>query len=153
MENIVQAISRDILCSAMRKMEAAELPIVLHVHDEAVAEVPAREADSALKTMLGIMAEPISWAPGLPLKGAGFVAPYYQKRLTMHDGELMIATAQSARAKTWKNAKTTWSKLVGKLTTAYHTHETMDEYKAMSKDDQSRIKDVGGFVGGYLKGR
>jgi len=78
-ENIVQAISRDILCSAMRKMEAAELPIVLHVHDEAVAEVPAREADSALKTMLDIMAEPISWAPGLPLKGAGFVAPYYQK--------------------------------------------------------------------------
>lgn len=63
----------------------------------------------------------------------------------------MIATAQSARAKTWKNAKTTWSKLVEKLTTAYHTHETMDEYKAMSKDDQSRIKDVGGFVGGYLK--
>jgi DNA polymerase len=78
-ENIVQAISRDILCSAMRKMEAAELPIVLHVHDEAVAEVPAREADSALKTMLDIMAEPISWTPGLPLKGAGFVAPYYQK--------------------------------------------------------------------------
>lgn len=63
----------------------------------------------------------------------------------------MIATAQSARAKTWKNKKTSWSKLVEKLTTAYHTHETVEEYKTMAKDDQSRIKDVGGFVGGYLK--
>lgn len=78
-ENVVQGISRDCLCDAMLKMEAAGLPIVLHVHDEAAVEVPTEGAEAALKTMLDIMAEPLPWAPGLLLKGEGFITEFYKK--------------------------------------------------------------------------
>jgi DNA polymerase bacteriophage-type len=78
-ENLCQAIARDCLCDAMRKIERAGLPIVLHVHDEAAVEVPTENAEAALKTMLGIMAEPLPWAPGLLLKGEGFITEYYKK--------------------------------------------------------------------------
>jgi DNA polymerase bacteriophage-type len=78
-ENLCQAIARDCLCDAMLKIENAGLPIVLHVHDEAAVEVPTENAEAALKTMLGIMAEPLPWAPGLLLKGEGFITEYYKK--------------------------------------------------------------------------
>jgi DNA polymerase bacteriophage-type len=78
-ENLCQAIARDCLCDAMRKIERAGLPIVLHVHDEAAVEVPTDQAEAALKTMLDIMAEPLPWAPGLLLKGEGFITEFYKK--------------------------------------------------------------------------
>jgi DNA polymerase bacteriophage-type len=78
-ENLCQAIARDCLCDAMLKMERAGLPIVLHVHDEAAVEVPTDQAEAALKTMLDIMAEPLPWAPGLLLKGEGFITQFYKK--------------------------------------------------------------------------
>lgn len=78
-ENITQAVARDILCVAMRRMDAAGLPIVLHVHDEVGADVPKESAQEALDTMLRIMAEPIDWADGLLLKGDGFITDYYKK--------------------------------------------------------------------------
>lgn len=67
--------------------------------------------------------------------------------------DLMLAIAVGASCQTlkWKNKEISWQALVDKLTTAYHTYETVDQYKAMSRDDQSKIKDVGGFVGGELK--
>ena len=37
------------------------------------------DSEDDLQTILNIMAEPLDWAPGLPLKGAGFCAEYYQK--------------------------------------------------------------------------
>jgi DNA polymerase len=49
------------------------------VHDEIVAEADADRAYDALNLMLEIMRTPISWAPGLPLKAAGFVCDYYKK--------------------------------------------------------------------------
>lgn len=66
-----------------------------------------------------------------------------------HDMELWVATANSRRAKTWKNKKVAWSWLVERMSATTRTSETLAEYKAMSRDDQSRIKDTGAFVGGY----
>ncbi len=64
---------------------------------------------------------------------------------------LGIATGKSRRETKWKNISITWPELVSKLSETVHTHETMNEYLAMKKDEQDTIKDVGGFVGGELK--
>lgn len=74
-ENVVQAISRDCLANAMMKLHMAGFEIVMHVHDEIVAEV---EGDR-LEEMLAIMREPIPWAPGLPMDAAGFISDFYMK--------------------------------------------------------------------------
>lgn len=66
-----------------------------------------------------------------------------------HDKELDIATGVSRKTKTWKNKPVKWSELLGRLEKTTRTAETVAEYKAMNRDQQSDIKDVGGFVGGY----
>lgn len=66
-----------------------------------------------------------------------------------HDKQLDIATGVSRKTKSWKNKKLHWSELLQRLTTTTRTPETLAEYKAMTRDQQSDIKDVGGFVGGY----
>lgn len=67
-----------------------------------------------------------------------------------YDKELEIATASSRKTKTWRNRKVKWSELADRLSKTTRTPETVAEYKAMKRDRQSDIKDVGGFVGGYL---
>jgi len=74
-ENITQAIARDCLAVSLMRIAYAGYKIVLHVHDEVGAEGYAHELDQ----MLDIMSQPISWAPGLPLKGDGFTTKYYKK--------------------------------------------------------------------------
>lgn len=74
-ENIAQAIARDCLEVALHR--GAHLPLILHVHDEIVAE--NQIGDGTLEEMLRIMGEPISWASGLILKGEGFTSNYYKK--------------------------------------------------------------------------
>lgn len=69
-----------------------------------------------------------------------------------HDGSLNIATGLNAQAKMWRNKKTQWSKLVEKLSEPTITNETYKQFMSASKADQGKIKDVGGFVGGYLSG-
>ena len=66
-----------------------------------------------------------------------------------HDKALDIALGNSRKTKTWKNKAMQWSELLGRLSKTTKTPETMAEYKAMNRDKQSEIKDVGGFVGGY----
>ena len=66
-----------------------------------------------------------------------------------HDKVLDIAFGISRKTKTWKNKPTKWSELLDRLARETRTSETLAEYRAMSKDKQSNIKDVGGFVGGY----
>jgi len=66
--------------------------------------------------------------------------------------KLQIATAHSRKAVTWKNKRVSWEKLMDKCSRVTYTSETQGEYMHMSKDEQSNIKDVGGFVGGYLNG-
>lgn len=67
-----------------------------------------------------------------------------------YDESLNVAIGASVSSKIWKNTKTTWNALVQKLSTPVVTAETYKQFMGFSKDDQSKIKDVGGFVGGFL---
>lgn len=68
-----------------------------------------------------------------------------------HNGELLIATGRSRFETAWKNKTMLWSVLLSKLSKSRQTNETHAEYMKMSKEQQDRIKDIGGFVGGHLK--
>lgn len=79
-ENVVQAIARDCLAESINRLEAAGFPVVFHVHDEVVIEAPHTDNDTAtLEAVCNIMGQPISWAPGLPLKADGWVGNFYTK--------------------------------------------------------------------------
>lgn len=75
-ENIVQAIARDCLAVTLERIAARGLQVVFHVHDEVIIDAPM---DTTVGEICGLMAEPIPWAPGLVLKGAGFENDYYMK--------------------------------------------------------------------------
>lgn len=66
--------------------------------------------------------------------------------------KLDIAVGLSARSRTWKNQKWEWETLVDKLLTEHKTNETYKEFVTATKSEQLKIKDVGGYVGGYLRG-
>ena len=76
-ENIVQATARDLLAQAMLRLRAAGYEIVMHVHDEAVCEVP--EGESSVEEVCRIMSEVPSWAAGLPLNADGYECAFYKK--------------------------------------------------------------------------
>ena len=69
-ENIVQATARDCLAEAMFRLEAAGFPIVFHVHDEVICEVPI--GVSSAEELGALMGQPISWAPNLPLRADAY---------------------------------------------------------------------------------
>lgn len=69
-----------------------------------------------------------------------------------HDGQVALATGRSKKELHWKNKNMLWSDLIEKLSHTTRTPETYAEYKKMAKTEKDRIKDVGGFVGGTLKG-
>ena len=73
-------------------------------------------------------------------------------RKLRHDARLTIAVGRSRMDKKWKNKEMMWSDIVRRLSETQRTNETVAEYKKLPKTEQSRIKDVGGFVGGMLKG-
>lgn len=75
-ENIVQAIARDCLAETLRRIDQLGLQVVFHVHDEVIIDAPM---DVTVEQICSLMAEPIPWAPGLILKGAGFESDYYMK--------------------------------------------------------------------------
>ena len=64
---------------------------------------------------------------------------------------LKIAVCRSRKDKRYHNQEIAWSELIDRLKDTVRTHETVNEYRAMSKARQADIKDVGGFVAGYLK--
>ena len=78
-ENIVQAIARDILADSMLRLDKEGLELVMHVHDEVVAEVPEANAETLLNKMYDIMGAEISWAKGLPLSADGYLTKFYKK--------------------------------------------------------------------------
>ena len=76
-ENIIQAVSRDCLAVSMHRLEQLGIPIVFHVHDEVICEVPCDEWTA--EDVAEIMGQPISWAPGLPLRADAYECQYYRK--------------------------------------------------------------------------
>ena len=75
-ENIVQAVARDCLAETLKRIEDRGLHVVFHVHDEVIIDAPE---ETTVDEICGLMEEPIPWAPGLILKGAGFEGQYYKK--------------------------------------------------------------------------
>lgn len=76
-ENCTQSIARDLLAHAMLNLEAAGYPIVFHVHDEAVMEVPIGQG--SVEEACRVMAIPPDWARDLPLRADGDEMTYYKK--------------------------------------------------------------------------
>lgn len=74
-ENIVQAIARDCLAEAMKRVNQAGYRIVMHVHDEVILDTDKGSIDDVTQ----IMSEDIEWAPGLPLKGDTYSCSFYRK--------------------------------------------------------------------------
>jgi DNA polymerase len=76
-ENIVQATARDCLAEALIRLDDVGYQTVMHVHDEAVLDVPI--GTGSLDHIEQVMGEEISWAKGLPLGADGFETDYYKK--------------------------------------------------------------------------
>ena len=77
-ENITQAVARDCLAAAMTVV-SRKYPIVFHVHDELICEVPEAEAEKALAWIQNVFTYNLDWNAGLPLSGSGYTTPYYRK--------------------------------------------------------------------------
>lgn len=69
-----------------------------------------------------------------------------------HDFLVDLATGHSRTSKKWRNKHWQWSELLDRCKETRRTDETAAEYARMTREEQSNVKDVGGFVGGYLSG-
>ena len=76
-ENITQAISRDLLTEAMQRLENNGHRIVAHIHDEVIVEAP--NGVSSVEEIAAIMSENPKWASGLPLRAEGYECEFYKK--------------------------------------------------------------------------
>lgn len=76
-ENLVQAIARDCLCAAMKRLTDAGYKICAHIHDEVILEMP--EGKGSLDDAVHIMCQNEPWNDGLVMNADGFEAKYYQK--------------------------------------------------------------------------
>ena len=77
-ENVIQAICRDVLGCGMLNARDAGFDLVLHCHDELVAEVD-EDSPLGVEQLVECMTRPIDWAPGFILGAEGFESPYYVK--------------------------------------------------------------------------
>ena len=77
-ENIVQAVARDLLVHAMQLVAEAGHRIVMHVHDEIVIDEP-QDSVFTVADACALMATLPAWADGLPLNADGYECDYYQK--------------------------------------------------------------------------
>lgn len=75
-ENVTQAVARDLMAWAMVALDQAGFSIVLSVHDEVLVE---EKDDKRFSEFLAIMSKPPEWADGLPVKATGWCGPRYCK--------------------------------------------------------------------------
>ena len=73
----MQGTARDLLAEAMLRVDKAGYEIVMHCHDEIIAEVP--EGEGSVEELCRIMAVPPVWADGLPLRADGYECSFYKK--------------------------------------------------------------------------
>jgi DNA polymerase len=113
-ENVVSGIARDLLAKAMLRIEAAGYPIVLHVHDELVVEVPV--GFGSVDEFLHLMTLKPSWAPDLPITASAWTGSRYRSHSTnshsigvshgafidRRDGGELISTAAHHRSPFWR---------------------------------------------------
>lgn len=78
-ENVTQAVSRDLLAYSIYRLEDEGYPVCMHIHDEVVVELHKDRAESDFKKMEHVMSNPPSWALDLPLRAEGFLTDYYKK--------------------------------------------------------------------------
>jgi DNA polymerase len=76
-ENVVQAVARDLLAEAMIRLEAKGYPVIAHVHDEVISEVDAGFGD--LKEYEAITSMVPAWATDLPVEAKGWTHTRYMK--------------------------------------------------------------------------
>ncbi|GAB0335402.1 hypothetical protein JPSP51_13830 [Staphylococcus pseudintermedius] len=74
-----------------------------------------------------------------------------QPKKIKYDRDIQYAFASSRLATNWTNHNMAWSDFMQKLSSTVRTKESLLDYNKMSKSEQANVKDVGGFVGGYLK--
>ena len=77
LENLVQATARELMADSLLKIEAAGLPVVLHVHDSVTVEVAESEGQAALDLMIKLLTEEPLYMPGLPLAAEGEIKTHY----------------------------------------------------------------------------
>lgn len=78
-ENIVQALARDILREGLMRAKEFGFTIIGHVHDEIICEEDIGSKRYTLENLRKCMTDPIAWLPKCPLKAAGFVTTFYRK--------------------------------------------------------------------------
>lgn len=78
-ENITQAVARDLLAMSLKRLEGFGYETVAHVHDEVICEVPKDNADSYLGGVIALMSDPPKWATDLPLAADGYTCQNYRK--------------------------------------------------------------------------
>lgn len=77
-ENLVQAVARDLLVVGLKNAEAAGFKIIGHVHDEILCEIDADDTN-ALDRLIDAMTQMPDWCQDAPIRAAGYVANYYKK--------------------------------------------------------------------------
>lgn len=70
-----------------------------------------------------------------------------------NDRIIRITTGTSRKATVWNGQELYWSDFLQKLSQPVRTQESFEQYKALPKPEQDRLKDIGGYVGGVLKGQ
>lgn len=78
-ENMAQALARNIFCDALLRLEAAGFQTILHIHDEVLIDISEAEAETAIPRVVEIMSTAPDWLPEIPLAAEGSVTRFYTK--------------------------------------------------------------------------